>query len=336
MKKVFLCVALVAMFVSCDKGNDAPSHNYEDWIEVHTEQGQLQANMEKMQVDFSYVQKLKITGNLNQKDYTFIVDRCGRGLSVIDLSETQIEEIPKNAFSEAQLTAKEIYLPSTLISIGERAFAGAYLYKVHFPINSKLKSIGKRAFYYCMTNEISIPASVEVIEDGAFENCSYLSQVNIESGSKLRVIGSDASNSRGVFQHCQDLKSLYLSNCTYLTSIGANTFYNCSSLEAIYLDGCISLEKIGYWAFASCRNLSIFDASSCSSLDMFGDGAFAFCESLTSFKIGAVTPPKLDDEYPHSFFYYLPENAVLRVPSACINDYKNTEGWNSFTTILPL
>lgn len=49
--------------------------------------------------------------------------------------------------------------------------------------NSEILTVGE---------EFTIPASVEIIEDNAFDNCEYLLTIEVESGSKLKSIGCNS------------------------------------------------------------------------------------------------------------------------------------------------
>ena len=71
---------------------------------------------------------------------------------------------------------------------------------------------------------VSIPDSVKYIGNGAFEDCTNLSAVEIGPKSKLEVIGEDA-------------------------------FYGCESLEEIYLPA--GIEEIGQGAFTYCLSLTV-------------------------------------------------------------------------------
>lgn len=68
---------------------------------------------------------------------------------------------------------------------------------------------------------------IEVIGDGAFQNCKYLEDVTL--GMKLRKIGSYA------FADCPKISTITIPGC--VDSIGENAFQNCSSLETVYFRG---------------------------------------------------------------------------------------------------
>lgn len=108
------------------------------------------------------------------------------------------------AFSDcSSLTSIEI--PASVETIGVYAFLGCHsLAKVTFEKGSKLKEISGYGYYVekrypathwhgvfsdCPITSIEIPASVESIEECAFQGCSQLASVTFEKGSKLKTIG---------------------------------------------------------------------------------------------------------------------------------------------------
>ena len=73
--------------------------------------------------------------------------------------------------------------------------------------------IGRGAFKYCWLHEVSIPESVQYIEDYAF---AFSSLYSITIPNSVKRIG------KGVFDGCEDLESVVLSN--QLTEIPENLY----------------------------------------------------------------------------------------------------------------
>lgn len=71
---------------------------------------------------------------------------------------------------------------------------------------------------------LTIPASVEIIDEGAFRGLTDLTAVVIPTNSELRSIGSMA------FANCTSLESFNVTS--NVTSIGADAFYNCLELTS--------------------------------------------------------------------------------------------------------
>lgn len=88
--------------------------------------------------------------------------------------------------------------------------------------------IGESAFYYSSTaRSVSIPSTVETIEESAFHRCKNLVSIIFEENSSLRYIGDDA------FLFCDSL--LYVDLPESLENIGAEAFRGCYLLKAIKL-----------------------------------------------------------------------------------------------------
>ncbi len=164
-------------------------------------------------------------------------------LSDIEFPES-LEEIGANAFNGCD-GLNEIVLPKSLKSIADGAFMDCSgMTKV--TISEGTKTIGENAFSENSLVEVNIPSTVEVIQESAFETCTNLETVNINTvDCKLTKIGESA------FHDCGSLTNIDFPNS--LKEIGKQAFNNCSSLEKIDLpDG---LETIGDSAFTYCDGL---------------------------------------------------------------------------------
>lgn len=100
---------------------------------------------------------------------------------------------------------EEIYLPSTLVEIGERAFAYAGTnyrgpleirhndFKLVMADNMQLKKIGNSAFYMSAVKEMDLPATLTEIGDFSFAYCYQLATITFGdavNGSALEKIGA--------------------------------------------------------------------------------------------------------------------------------------------------
>ncbi|KAK8896930.1 hypothetical protein M9Y10_014856 [Tritrichomonas musculus] len=177
----------------------------------------------------------------------------------------------------------------------------------------KKKYVGFNISFLCTSiKKITIPSSVAVIGNSAFNGCSSVKEVVISSSVKR--IGDDA------FSDCTSLEKLTISpsvvkigndafkGCTSLlelvipssvTSIGCHAFECCSSLVEVSIPesvsqiksslfyGCSSLERInlpltvtslGDYCFGKCTSLKEIEIPS--SVEKIGKHAFEYCESL--------------------------------------------------------
>ena len=127
--------------------------------------------------------------------------------------------------------------------IGSRAFAGnASLTEIVIP--EGVTVIENEAFYVCGLQKVTLPSTLEWIQDMAFARCSKLAQINIPDG--VREIGQNA------FKDCVNLTSLTLGAGVELIEEGA--FENCTSLG--YVKFPKSLRLLANDAFAGCTSLT--------------------------------------------------------------------------------
>ena len=90
---------------------------------------------------------------------------------------------------------------SELVEIGNWTFCLCEsLQSICLP--DKLRKIGRWAFFHTSLIEVQIPVSVQIIGEGAFNNCRNLSSIVFAEGSQLREIGEEA------FSWCKNLKSI--------------------------------------------------------------------------------------------------------------------------------
>ncbi len=233
----------------------------------------------------------------------------------------------------SSLTSIEI--PASVETIEATAFKRcSKLATVTFEKGSKLKTIGggfdsfSRDYYGVFSDctsltSIKIPASVETIEEYAFHNCSKLTDVTFEKGSKLETIGScvfDGSN----------LTSIEIP--ASVETIEKDAFSNCSRLATVTFEKGSKLKTIGQYAFCL-PELQTVDMSACTQVETIGYSAFSHTYNLRLFKIGTATPPKCGGGV---FWWSGSDSSVLKVPSGCVDAYKAADEWREFASITEL
>lgn len=171
-------------------------------------------------------------------------------------------------------------------------FKGTALKSVKLP--STLQEIPNSAFRETPITEITIPASVAIIQGSAFYGCKKLAKVVFE--------GSSAKQIHGCFQNCVSLTSIKFPRsvglmsydmflgCTNLTSVALpeNTtqiyksmFKDCKSLKTIAIPR--SVTKVEDYAFAGSGIVEL----DLSNVKEFGNGCFSGCKSLKSLKMNS-------------------------------------------------
>jgi len=164
----------------------------------------------------------------------------------------------------------KIIIPDGCTEIDAFTLGWSYLTQVSLP--ASLISIGEGAFGNCSSlQQVNFSENLTAIGKSAFEGCSSLQQVNFPKN--LTAIGIRA------FQNCSNLKQVDLSTCTALTKIGERTFSMCSKLEEVKFPK--NLTVIEKEAFFSCTNLTQAVLVGCTALSEIGVNAFNSCQNLT-------------------------------------------------------
>lgn len=125
----------------------------------------------------------RILGFFVTDDLLYLANEAGDGYVCAGFSE-------KNKGGTITIPAEVDGLPVT--AIAERAFYKEINQEYFvFAEDSKVKVIGKEAFAVASSYSLVIPASVEVIEEGAFNKFNS-SSITFSEGSQLTTIGKDA------------------------------------------------------------------------------------------------------------------------------------------------
>ncbi len=226
--------------------------------------------------EFTFPKGLKVIGEMAFKN---------TNLKVADLPDGLLE-IKDGAFFECkELT--EIYIPSSVESIGKQVFNGCdSLQKIVVDKNNKnYKMVGdflvdirtKTAIAFIFRgSEIVIPQDDLLLNigDGLFKyERTYPYEKNINS-----VVIPEGIKSIGYEAFCKTLiKTVVIPSS--VEKIGDQAFSGCSELETlVFTDG--NLKEIGTSAFAYCGKL--FSLEFPDTLEIIGNHAFGNCTSLRS------------------------------------------------------
>lgn len=195
---------------------------------------------------------------------------------------TKIEEREFQYYKDLE----RITIGSNVKTIGSYALAISKLTSIQFDKNSLLTTIGSNAFSGSAITTITIPASVETIDDVAFSSCNNLESVNFEQGSKLKkmerafwmcsklktiTIPASVETMHGAFHECEALETVYFEVNSNLKEI-TNSFYK-TSIQKITIPA--SVETIDDYAFYYCKNLETVSFESGSCLKTIGTSSFA-------------------------------------------------------------
>jgi len=139
-------------------------------------------------------------------------------------------------------------------------------------------AIGNAAFDGCAAiTKITLPDSIESIDDFAFRRCTSLESINYPMS--LREVSDQYSGLGGIFEGCEMLKSITVPEG--ITAIPDYAFKSCEYLENVTLPS--TLKSIGTDAFTGCTSLKAVDLPE--GLSAIGQECFSDCVSLTEVNI---------------------------------------------------
>ena len=230
---------------------------------------ETKGELENVLADYDYANlySLNIRGVLNDVDFLFIY-RMMPKLRYLNIAEVNITALPTQAFYKST-NVENLILPNTLTTIGEEMFYHSALKTIVIPesvetieraafcgcenlssfeIPARVKTIEEEVFRYCRSlTSIEIPANVKTIGDGAF-SMSALTSIKIPTN--VETIGNEA------FSDCESLTSIEI--LANVKTIGNNVFSLCKSLKTVDMSACTQVETIGQYAFYKDSELRLF------------------------------------------------------------------------------
>ena len=271
-----------------------------------------------------YITDLKLTGELNGTDISFIRTLVKKNLRFLDLSEARIVEGGAIYYSNYRTSndiigsymfynpdyspispcaISKINLPNSVTGIEEGAFKSCTrLTDINIP--NSVTSIEWATFYSCTSlTDINIPDAVKSIEPETFSGCTRLTDINIPNS--VTSIGYEA------FYNCTRLTDINIPNS--VTSIGYEAFYNCTRLTDINIPN--SVTSIERSTFYSCTSLT--DINIPNSVTSIGEQAFYNCDNLKSVYMNASTPPFIGSQA----FHNISKDLTIYIPRGSYTAY---------------
>ena len=240
--------------------NDLVSHDAtaKEYIVINSTPGGLKNAITVANKDYTQVRNLKITGQINAKDFYFMRDSMLR-LSALNLKEVRIKGWGKNEENEENMDDQ---IPNSAFYFIQTMGGSNSLNRIVLP--DTLKSIGSNAFYGCkyLSGSLIIPEGVTEIKRGAFNGCIGLNGI-LSLPSTLKKLGNRGEDDMGdegtdyyggVFQNCRNLTgNLILPD--NLELIRGYCFSGCSGLYG-ELRLPAKLKRMGNCAFSYCSGFS--------------------------------------------------------------------------------
>ena len=206
--------------------------------------GELKDKIKVLGLTPSTMHTLKVIGKINGADWNVITNM--KALEMIDLSETNIREVPNDAFRNNS-NLKTCRLPENITYIRNSAFF-------------ECKSLNTISFGTLGDNVF--PSSLIRIEERAFSNCFMLEDINLSACILLQALDNYC------FNNCSSLKSVILppngsfeidweafryTSLTTLTLTKAVNSLRCyclpSTLTSLYVESSIPINVEGTCSF---------------------------------------------------------------------------------------
>ena len=194
--------------------NDLVSHDAtaKEYVIVNSTAGHLKDAIAAANKDYTKVRNLKITGNINAKDFYFMRD------SMPILSALNLKEVHIKAWTNPNNPGEKYLEDKIPVSAFNAQGGGGNSTLVNFVFPDKLKAIGDNAFTGCknLSGSLIIPEGVVEIQRGAFTGCSSLNGT-LSLPSTLKKLGTSGDGPdkdtkdegidyyNGVFSGCNNL-----------------------------------------------------------------------------------------------------------------------------------
>ena len=248
-----------------------------------------------------YITDLKLTGELNGTDISFIRTLVKKNLRFLDLSEARIVEGGAIYYSNYR-TSNDIIGSYMFYNPDYSPISPCAISKINLP--NSVTGIEEGAFKSCTRlTDINIPNSVTSIEWATFYSCTSLTDINIPDAVK--------SIEPETFSGCTRLTDINIPNS--VTSIGYEAFYNCTRLTDINIPN--SVTSIERSTFYDCTSLT--DTNIPNSVTSIREKAFYNCDNLKSVYMNASTPPFIGSQA----FHNISKDLTIYIPRGSYTAY---------------
>lgn len=213
-------------------------------------------------------------------------------LKVLNIGQTEIETIEREAFAYSKITAFQS--PASLTTIKREAFknCGA-LNKLTL---TNVTNIGAYAFSSCtnlgkVADTVKISNSINVIGDYAFENCGF-GVLDLKNAADVTYTNiAPLGLGKGVFKNCVNMTKITLP-CSYtVRGISEEMFSGCKKLTSvIFAEDDMGVPRFGRTieknAFENCE--ALVNITFPDTIQFVGSKAFIGCNKLAEVQIGST------------------------------------------------
>lgn len=279
---------------------------------VDNPNGKLKEILAEDKIKTAKIKNIKLTGNVSEQDFVMLSSMAN--IETVDLSETNITEIPSETF-RSKKSLVSIAFPLSLVSVRDQAFYECRNLK-NITGYDNIRYLYYNAFAYCESLEVlPFGDKIERIYDYVFDGCSNIPK-------DIVMCPSLKSMNNRPFGY-SNLNSIDLSHCTFDGSLSWHAF-----------------EKFKYVLLPNNGNYSlwgqVFGDSKISSLiipaavTQVGSQIFQDANNLKDVYMRSAVPPTTDSD-PFGGNYTL---MTLHVPVGSLDDYSSTPHWCNFGNIV--
>lgn len=199
-----------------------------------------------------------------------IVYEAGENMLAYDISgdRTYYYVIGIGNYSLGDLVIPESYNDKPVLGIERHAFSGCMTI-TSVTIPDTMEFMDDHAFYYCENlTSIVIGNGIEILSQGVFNVCTNVSYISI--GNNVKIIGD------GAFGGCSYVTTVIIPDS--VIEIQGGAFSDCFELQTVVVGR--NVESFGRHAFSGCRNLTNIYIPK--TLTGMGDNVFYYCDNLTN------------------------------------------------------
>ena len=208
---------------------------------------------------------------------------------------------------------KYVFVPDGVTEICDNAFGNSSLESIDLP--SQMRLIDEYAFYFCESlTHVSMPATLNTMGDGVFEECSNLTSIAIPNG--LRVIPQSA------FYFCESLSQITWGDAVAV--IDSFAFGGCAFSE---LQLPSTLHSVRTGAFEGYYNGVLRRVVFTAPVDTIELEAFT-SNPLTMLRFKNTVPPVTTE--PQYGCLYMTDVDSIVVPCGSLDAWLNDQYWGQF------
>ena len=217
--------------------------------------------------------------NAGFNDTSKLDDRVLRVPSYVkyDGENYKVTRVGKSAFESAGVGFDEVYIPDTVVSIGDKAFWRNTIYKLY--IGANVSEIGELAIAAAMTDEIYLDKNNTnyILEQGVLfdKDMTTLIRCPAELWNQYYPVYNVPESVKKIAAGAFAYAHIFNIKADNVTSVGEYAFYNAVYLRTVSLKGVVEIGDEAFFNSSTLRNVYLSDK-----LKKIGGVEFWDCDNL--------------------------------------------------------